>query len=62
MNAIIKAEQKTEVLRARVEPSFKQDVLMLAKFKRLDEADIIRIAVGQLLEKFKAAPGTLSIL
>ena len=61
MNTIQQPEQKTEVLRARVEPTFKQDVLMIAKLKRLDEADIIRIAVAHLIERFKSG-ATMNIL
>jgi len=55
-------ELKSVTIRARVEPAFKREVAMLAKFKHLEESDIVRIAVAQLIEKFRNASGAMNLL
>jgi hypothetical protein len=48
-------ETKSAMLRARCEPELKEDVATIARFKMLDEADVIRIACARLVQQFKAA-------
>lgn len=46
---------KTEVLRVRVEPRFKQDVRQIAILKELDDSDIVRIAVKDYIQRVRNA-------
>lgn len=51
----MKLRVKTTVIRARCEPDLKLDVERIATFKRLDAADIIRIAIHDYIQRFKNA-------
>lgn len=48
-----KRNRKDEMLRARVEQSLKDDVLLVARLQQIDEADVVRIAVRRLVAQFK---------
>lgn len=51
----MRSRSKTDVIRARCEPDLKQDIERIALFKRLDAADITRIALRDYIQRFKNA-------
>ena len=46
---------KTAVLRARCDSRLKSDVWQVALLQRLDESDIVRIAVANYVQKIQSA-------
>jgi hypothetical protein len=46
---------KTEMLRVRCEPRFKQEIRQIAILKQLDDSDIVRIAVNDYIQRVKTA-------
>jgi hypothetical protein len=47
---------KDAILRARCDARLKEDVSRVAYLQRLDESDIVRIAVANYVQKFQGAP------
>jgi hypothetical protein len=49
----VKTRTKTDVLRVRCEPDWKKELAVIASFKGLDTADIVRIALSEYVHRFK---------